>query len=180
LGPRTVFLVEDETDLRLFPPLRAGWRRRGQSAPVRITGRNAKRVVFGTLNPRTGHRVLLCRHRHRSEDFQVYLAMVRWHYRGWSIVLLLDEDSCHTAKASLRLAKKLGIKLIFLPKRSPHLNPMDHLWRDGKQKVCANRQYPTVEVEVDRFIEHILGLTPGDALRKAGVLSKEFWLRNLL
>ena len=28
--------------------------------------------------------------------------------------------------------------LLWLPKRSPHLNPMDHLWRDVKQNVCAN------------------------------------------
>ena len=37
-APRSAKLAEDETDLRLFPPLRAGWARRGQEAPVPIRG----------------------------------------------------------------------------------------------------------------------------------------------
>jgi transposase len=54
LPPRSVVLAEDETNLLLFPPLRASWAQRGEPAPVPITGRNARRVVFGALNLRTG------------------------------------------------------------------------------------------------------------------------------
>jgi len=49
-----VLLIEDETILRLFPPLRACWALRGEQAVVPITGQNAKRVLFGVINPRTG------------------------------------------------------------------------------------------------------------------------------
>src|SRR5436189_4501343 len=54
LPPHSVTLFEDETDLLLFPPLRAAWTLRGQAAPVPISGVNAKRVVFGILNIKTG------------------------------------------------------------------------------------------------------------------------------
>ena len=43
-------LFIDATILRLFPPLRCAWAFRGQQAEVRITGRNAKRVLFGAIN----------------------------------------------------------------------------------------------------------------------------------
>jgi hypothetical protein len=65
----TVVLAEDETNVLLFPPLRAAWARRGQQARVHLTGRNARRVVFGALNFRTGCRVLMCRKQQRPSDF---------------------------------------------------------------------------------------------------------------
>jgi hypothetical protein len=41
-----VLLCCDWTLLRLFPPLRATWARKGTQATVPITGANAKRVLF--------------------------------------------------------------------------------------------------------------------------------------
>ena len=88
----------------LFPPLRAAWGRRGQPLDVPISGRNARRVVFGTLNIETGQRLLLARQRQRSEDFRAFLPVVARHYRGRSVALLLDEDPSHTAEDSVTLA----------------------------------------------------------------------------
>src|SRR5438445_13695782 len=119
LSPAWVKLFEDETDLLLFPPLRAAWGRRGQPLEVPISGINARRVVFGTINLATGHRLLLARKRQRSEDFRTFLSVVARHYRGRPVALLLDEDPSHTAKASQELAAELGIRLIWLPKRCP-------------------------------------------------------------
>lgn len=169
-------LAEDETNLLLFPPLRASWARRGEPARVPITGRNARRVIFGALNLRTGCRLLLVRDQQRAGDFQAFLSMVHQHYRGWRVTMVLDEDSSHTARRSRDLAEVYQIKLLWLPKRSPHFNPMDHLWRDAKAVVCANRQYESIEEQVDRFIEYLHELPPEDALRKAGVFSQHFWL----
>jgi DDE superfamily endonuclease len=171
-----VVLAVDETDLLLFPPLRARWSMRGEPAPVPITGANAKRVLFGALNIDTGNRLFLARKRHRGEDFRAFLEAVNRHYRGWHVALLLDEDSSHTAAASQALAVVLGIDLWWLPKRSPHLNPMDHLWRHGKEVICANRQYDSIEDQVERFETYLYSLMPAEALRKAGVLSPDFWL----
>ena len=53
-----VLLFEDETLWRLFPVLRRAWGLRGQAVRIGISGRNAKRVLFGVLNARTGHRIL--------------------------------------------------------------------------------------------------------------------------
>jgi DDE superfamily endonuclease len=177
LPPRCVILFEDETDLLLFPPLRAAWGRRGQPLVVEIAGGNARRVVFGTLNIETGHRLFLARPRQRSEDFQAFLLLVARHYHGRSVVLLLDEDPSHTAQASQALAAELGIPLLWLPKRCPELNGMDHLWGHGKDHVCANRQYDDLDAEVERFITYLQGLSNQAARRQAGLLSHDFWLR---
>jgi transposase len=177
LPARTALLAEDETDLLLFPPLRAGWARRGEPAPVPISGFNARRTLFGTLNVRTGHALFLEEKRRRAEEFQGFLELIHWHYRAWPVALLLDENSIHTAQGSQRLVEELGIRLLWLPKRSPHLNPMDHLWRHGKAVVCANHQYAALDEEVCRFTDYLQSLSPKERLRKAGVLSKNLWLQ---
>jgi hypothetical protein len=171
-------LAQDETDLLLFPPLRAVWAKRGEVAKVWLSGRDARRVIFGAMNLRTGTRVFVPRAKGRSGDFQAFLGEVGSHSRGWHVALLWDEDPCHTAKASLRQAK--GMTLLWLPKRSPKLNPMDTLWGQGKDVISANQQYPTIEEHVDRFLGHLRSLTNQEALQTSGVLSKKFWLKGAL
>jgi hypothetical protein len=135
-------------------------------------------VVFGAVNLRTGYRLFLVRARQRAGDFQAMLDLIHDFYRGWHVALLLDEDPSHTAAGSRALAARYGIGLIWLPKRSPALNPMDHLWGDAKDQISANRQYQTIDDQVDRFLDYLYDLSPWEALHKAGVLSDGFWLKS--
>lgn len=171
-------LAQDETDLLLFPPLRAGWFKRGEAARVWLSGRNARRVIFGAMNLWTGTRVFVPRAKGRSGDFQAFLDEVRSRYRGWHVALLLDEDPCHTSKASLRETE--GMTLLWLPKRSPKLNPMDTLWGQGKDVISANTQYTTIEEHVDRFLGYLRSLSNQEARHTSGVLSRRFWLKGAL
>ena len=154
----------------------AAWGLRGQPTEVPISGFNARRVVFGTINIDTGHRLFLARQRQRGEDFRAFLAIIHSHYRGWQVALLLDEDPSHTAHGLKDLAAELGIRLIWLPKRCPELNGMDHLWGHGKDHILANRQYSVIDEEVERFIDYLSGLSNREALKQAGILSENFWL----
>jgi hypothetical protein len=180
LPPRSVLLFEDETDLLLFPPLRSMWSLKGQSAEVLLHGRNARRVVFGAMNFKTGRRWFLVRERQRGEDFQAFLHLLRWHYRGWHLALLLDEDSSHTAKASQSLASEMGITLLWLPNRSPNLNPLDTLWGQAKDIISANKQRASIDDLAHRFIDHLNSLPNYEALHTSGILSDNFWLKRFL
>lgn len=173
-------LAEDETDLLLFPPLRAAWSPRGRPKEVLLSGRNARRVVFGAMNLRTGRRLFLRREHQRAADFQAFLRVVHHYYRGWHVALLLDEDPSHTAEGSVQLAAWDGIELLWLPKRCPKLNPMDTLWGQGKDVVSADKQYATIDEQVDRFVGYLEGLSVWEALHTAGVYSKGFWLKSAL
>jgi hypothetical protein len=175
-----VLVIEDETDLRLFPPLRAGWARRGEAAAVVLSGFNARRVIFGGMNLRTGPRLFLVRERQRSGDFQVFLLALRKQYGKRPIALILEEDPSHTAKGSGALADELSLTLLWLPKRTPELNPMDTLWGQAKDILSANRQYADIDKQAARFVAYLESLTDQEALRLAGVMSGKFWLRSVL
>lgn len=175
-----MLLAEDETDLLLFPPLRSAWSPRGEPAQVRLSGRNARRVVFGAMNLASGHRVFDVRLRQRAQDFQAFLRMVHGHYRGWHVTLLLDGDGSHTARASRRLAERLGIELLWLPARSPELNPMETLWGQAKDVVSVNKQYADIDEQAELFVSQLYSLSDREALQTSGVLSKQFWLHRAL
>jgi transposase len=175
-----VVLFIDATILRLFPPLRSAWSFRGEQAAVRITGRNAKRVLFGAINPRTGHRLVVRRPGTRQEDFQAFLRHLRDRYPGRPLWLLLDRAPCHVAFKSQALAGRLDVGLLWLPTQCPELNPVDHLWRELKRLVAANRQFRTIDAEAENAEEWFLGLTARQALRKAGILAEDFWLKDFL
>lgn len=115
--------------------------------------------------------------RQRAVDFIAFLRWLRPKLPDRSLVLVLDEDPSHTAHASRREAQRLGIELLFLPKRSPELNPMQSLWRMGKNTVCANRQYQDLLDEIPALVRYLSSLTDEQALQIAGILSPSFWLR---
>jgi hypothetical protein len=173
-----VLLFEDETILRLFPILRRAWSLRGEQSIVPISGKNAKRVLFGTINPQTGHRIMFCRPNMRQENFQDFLRLLRRSYLGRGIWLLLDEAPCHIAPKSLVLAKMLNIELIWLPKQCSELNAMDQLWRGLKNDISANYQFQDIEQHATWAQDWVLSLTRSEALLRAGIFSENFWLRS--
>lgn len=173
-----VLLFEDETVLRLLPLLRRAWGLRGEPLCIGITGRNAKRVLFGALNPRTGHRLLQQAPNMKQLHFQSFLHRLRRAYREHPIWLLLDEAPCHIAPRSQALARQLNIELLCLPKQCSELNAMDQLWREMKGNLSANYQYPTIDEHTAFAQAWLLSLTDTEAKRKAGILSKNFWLQS--
>lgn len=175
-----MLLFQDEIILRLFPVLRRAWSLTGQQAMVGITGRNAKRVLFGTINVHTGHRIIMRQSRMNQQDFQAFLHLLRCRYAGRPIWMLLDRSSAHIAPKSKGLAKELHIELVWLPKQCPELNCMDHLFKEVKADICANYQYHDIDEHAAFAEKHILTLTNKQAQKRAGILSKNFWLKNLL
>jgi transposase len=174
-----VVLAEDETLWRLFPPLRYAWAPLGQVAVVPITGRNAKRSLFGAIELKSAQRLLLPRLTQRQDAFQDFLRHLRDTYAGVPIYLLLDENPSHTAGRSLILADQLGIELLWLPKQCPELNPMDQLWKELKKDMAANYQYKTIEQGVRYAVAWLGSLTKHETLKKAGLLSANSWLRAI-
>ena len=175
-----VLLTEDETILRLFPVLRRAWSLRGEQARVPITGQNAKRVLFAAINLRTGRRILMRGRNMRQASFQALLREVRRRYQKRPVWMLLDEAKCHVAARSRALAAALDIHFVWLPKQCPEFNSMDQLWKELKGHVSANYQFSDIDQHAEYAEQWLLSLTDKEALRKAGVLSKDFWLRSFL
>jgi len=166
----------DETIITESPPLFGCYGRRGKQVRVPISGGHSKRVLHGTINIHSGDVLLLITDTWNQQTHQYFLKMIRSHWRGWQIILFEDRGAPHTAESTLELAHDLNIEVRFLPTATPELNAMDHLWRNVKGRALANRSTEHIDISADKACQHILQMTPHQRLKKAGVLSGNFWL----
>jgi hypothetical protein len=166
----------DETIITETPPLYSCYGRLGEQVRIPITGNRAKRIIHGAINIRTGAIVLLITEIWDQLTHQYFLKMIRSYWRGWHIVLFEDRGSPHTASASLDLAKTLCIQIRLLPIATPELNAMDHLWRHVKRWALSDRATQSIDESADKACQYLFNLSPRDRLKKAGVLSNNFWL----
>jgi hypothetical protein len=109
-------------------------------------------------------------------DTAIAAGVVRSHWRGWNIVLFEDRAGQHTLPDSREWAEELGIEVRLLPKATPELNAMDHLWRHTKREALGDRETVSIDGSALDACQYIIDLRPTDRLRLAGVLSGNFWL----
>jgi transposase len=167
----------DETILTSMPPLRAKWALQGTQPVVAILGDHTRRVLSGTMSVRGG----LLSHdapQFHQEEWQTHLCMMRSLWRGWKLVLCLDRAPSHTAEESIAFAEDLGIALRWLPVAGPKLHPMDHLWRHSKGDVLAKVPYHSLDEGVTQIQQYLQDIGPAGWMRKAGLFSEKFWLRE--
>lgn len=79
----------------------------------------------------------------QSESVCEFLRRIREENPDGPLVVILDNYPSHHANDVKELADELGIQLVFLPKYSPHLNPIEPLWRE--LKYALSRVFVTEE-----------------------------------
>jgi hypothetical protein len=139
----------DAHRLGLKPVLRpghplGGWARRGQRPVVRVRPQYQWSWVYGFVQPTTGSTWWLILPRVNVEAFNRALAAfaaARGVGRERRVVLVLDRAGWHT---STKGVVPPGMTLLFLPARSPELQPAERLWTLVDEAV-ANRTFTTLE-----------------------------------
>jgi transposase len=169
--------VADETALREFPPLRAGWCKRGEPARVVISGRNKRRTILGALQVSTGELVRTVRERCRTDDVLAAVERLGAVRPEVPKLLIWDNAPPHTPLRVRTAAHAAGITVAFLPFRSPELMPLEELWRGLKQEVAANRCSATVDELAERAAAWLEGMDGRERRRRCGLDSSKFdWL----
>jgi transposase len=79
-----------------------------------------------TLN---GESVLTFSEDQSKENICSLLEQVREQNPGTRILLVLDNFSSHTCEHTCKHAHQLSINLVFLSVGSPHLNPIEQVWK---------------------------------------------------
>jgi len=167
----------DQTIIHEQPPLYSCYGRRNQPHCVPITGKKARRILHGAINIHTGEVLLVITKVWQQWDSQGFLGLIRRHWRGWNLILFQDRASQHTAPLTVEHAQNLKIEIRWLPKATPELNAMDHLWRHMKKMTQASRRkLKCIDESALHACQYILNLTPYERLVQAGVYSGNFWL----
>jgi transposase len=169
--------VADETALREFPPLRAGWSPRGAPATVLISGRNGRRTMLGALQVATGELVRTVRERCRTDDVLAAVEALGAVRPAIPKLLIWDNAPPHNPLRVRAAAQEAGISIAFLPFRSPELMPLEDLWRGLKATVAANRCYPSLQELAERAVAWLDDMSDAERRRRCGLQTSKFdWL----
>ena len=91
-------------------------------------------------------------------------------YPTGSIILIVDNFSSHTAHIVREwLEQHSRLQLYYLPTYCSHLNPVEHIWRQLKGKLAADRLYESIEALLDTVKAFFKEMTPELALAWAAV-----------
>ncbi|WP_305555048.1 transposase [Methanobrevibacter sp. V74] len=81
------------------------------------------------------------------------------------IAAILDNYSVHKAKLVIQASKILNIKLIHLPVYSPHLNPIEQVWKSIKKHI-GNYLFDTIEFMEELFEKEFYRIINNDSYYK--------------
>lgn len=142
-----------------------------------ISGRNGRRAIHGALNVQTGELVRVVQERSRTDDSQAFVETLGQVRPDVPKLLIWDNAPPHHPKRVQEAATAAKIEIVWLPFRSPELNPCEDLWRLLKAVIAANRAYASLEEEAERAVTWLDGLTNDERLRCCGLKSSQFqWL----
>lgn len=108
----------------------------------------------------------------KKEDVAEFLKAVRQKNPNKEIVILCDNFKSHTANLTKQCARDCDISLVFLPKYSPDLNPIEYIWKSIKRVISRS---------FIRDINHIRALIRESFLENASKLSfAGHWIERFL
>ena len=154
-------VFEDEVDLTLNPPIGCMWMERGQQAEVVTPGDNEKGYLAGALHWRTGRLFTTRGAKKDGALFVAHLHDLRRHLRRYRVIHVICDNVKihHDCWAVWEFCLKYGdrVKLHFLPKYAPDLNPIERVWWRLHEQVTRNHRCQTMqellELTFDWFAE---------------------------
>jgi len=131
------------------------WQLRGKAGTMTVKSNSGRTrlTILGALNPLTLiSSALLTKDNCDTLMMEAFLTQLRSEYpnRRKPLVIILDNATYnHGAE---KKARKLNIKLVFLPAYSPNLNLIERLWKYYRKTVKHDRYYETFQEFFDATV----------------------------
>jgi transposase len=149
-----VIISQDEAEVHLYPYLVAIWCIVGAPQPeVPTPGKNAKRVVYGGLDLKTGHLTSYWAATKSGGHFVAFLEELLAAYPDRQILMITDNGSFHHTKkvAAFLEAHQDRLEVKWLPPYCPDLNDIERTWRKLKASHAANFLFNSL----DELVENV-------------------------
>lgn len=154
--PNTVILTEDEMVLSAQTTVQKIWLLKGEYPKIEVSNKKKNRSIYGFLNIRDGKE-----HAFKTEWQNMYitynvLEKLRKIYPNQKILLIWDKAPWHKGfKAQEFINKDNNIKIIEFPRAAPELNPQEHVWKNGRNKITHNKFIMDIDYTTDKFVDYL-------------------------
>ena len=155
-GKEDTILFMDAVHPTQATKLSHGWIRTGQDKAIETTGSRSRLNIVGALNlSDIGRTVIDDYESINSENIVRFLCKLRESYPlAHKLHLILDGAGYHRSDLVKDAAFVLNIELHYLPPYSPHLNPIERLWKVMNEQVRNNVYFKSkrdFEAAIGRF-----------------------------
>lgn len=142
IKPHGCVYFADSTHPMLNPVLASGWIKKGRDFEVKTNSGRQRININGAVDIRNMDVISrTCKTVNQAAMRDLIRAIRRKNSEEKHLYLVLDNAPYNRAKSVKNLAKKLKIKIFYLPPYSPNLNPIERLWKFMKKKIMANQHY---------------------------------------
>jgi transposase len=150
----------DEVGFSQQPYLPYGWQKKGATGSIFAPRRGKRLNVFGLMSLDNCLRVYPSEENLTAEFIVDSLNDFLGKAHGLPVVVVMDNGPIHHAqvvKQKISEWEEKGLFLFFLPTYSPHLNPIEILWRFIKYKWLHKKDYTswtTLKKAILTIIKH--------------------------
>lgn len=101
-----------------------------------------------------------------------FLGKIRSKNADKRIVIILDNFRSHRAVATMDFARNVDIELVYLPPYSPHLNPIEYIWKSIKRVISR------IFIRDEKHLKNIIHENFKECSSKLSFAKK--WIENFL
>jgi transposase len=141
LDPEDIVLFLDEASIQFSPTIFRMWSLKGQQPEIFTYGGRLRQHLIGAVDPIEGKVHLAFSEGLKTLQFQHFLeGLLARNPNAGKLIIVLDNARVHHSKDLTPFldANKNRLELIFLPKYSPDLNPMEWFWKLLRKTVTHN------------------------------------------
>ena len=161
------------------PTITSCWSPSSEQVNVESAGNDEKHQLFGSVDYRTGDIIFSDQQRKRTSEYISHLEQILAKYPDRPIILITDNYQIHKTKAVKELERRHFGRLlqVYLPTYSPHLNPIEMLWRHVRRLVTHNYKFDTIAAVIEavrrvleqlsKHADQVLSIIGGKPLAKA-------------
>lgn len=146
----------DEADFKRLPVLRGMWMRCGEQKTIPALRQNTSFTLYEALNPCTGDEIHARFENAVSDHTTAFLQQIENAHPNEPVTIIWDRASVHTSnQVEQWLKEHPHFEVIWLPPRSPQMNPVEDIWRHVKNRVAANltRTLEALAQACERFFQ---------------------------
>lgn len=137
----------DETGFTLHPRLGRGWAKRGQRLRIPTTSQHRERLsLSGWVAPPLGRYGMVRTPRGNRDGFLLGLRHLYRRLRGYTLWLYVDRAVWHRGEeVEVFLNTHPRLRVDYLPRYQPGLNPQERIWRRIRYEATTNRWFDDLD-----------------------------------
>ena len=106
--------------------------------------------AYSAISPIDGKIESLIAPRADTDVMSIFLEQVAERFSEDFILMVMDKAAWHTAN---KLHIPENIKITFLPPYSPQLNPVEHLWKEIREKYFGNHVFKSIDAVENQLMK---------------------------